>query len=219
MGWAVRGRSSSVFGPSVWQGPRDRKDVALTFDDGPGAGTAPILEILDHYRVPATFFLCGMHVRRTPSLAAEIVAAGHEPGNHTDTHPRLWMRSPLFIREELRRAQDSIAGATGVVPRLFRPTYGVRWFGLRVAQEELGLLGVMWSTIGRDWALDAPAVSRRLIAGVRNGAIFCLHDGRERNAEADASNTVEAVRLAIPRLLDDGWEFLPVSRLVGYSRP
>jgi peptidoglycan/xylan/chitin deacetylase (PgdA/CDA1 family) len=191
--------------------------LALTFDDGPGAGTAPILELLERYRVPATFFLCGMHVRRATSLAAEIVAAGHEAGNHTDTHPRLWMRSPGFIREELRRAQDSITNATGTLPRLFRPTYGVRWFGLRAAQEELGLLAVMWSTIGREWALDAPAVSQRVITGARNGAIFCLHDGRERDAGADASNTVEAVRTAVPRLLDDGWEFLPVSQLVGYS--
>jgi peptidoglycan/xylan/chitin deacetylase (PgdA/CDA1 family) len=159
-----------------------------------------------------------MHVRRAPSLASEVVAAGHEPGNHTDTHPRLWLRSPGFIVDELRRAQDAIAAATGAPPALFRPTYGVRWFGLRAAQAELGLLGVMWSTIARDWVLDGPAVAKRLAGGARNGAIFCLHDGRARNSAADASSTVAAVREAVPSLLDQGWEFLTVSELVGYSR-
>lgn len=217
LAWAVRGRSSTVFAPSVWHGPSSRKALALTFDDGPAAGTLPILEILERHRVPATFFLCGRHVRRAPSLAAELVAAGHEAGNHTDTHARLWLRSPGFIRDELRRAQETIANATGVAPVAFRPTYGVRWFGLRAAQAELGLLGVMWSTIARDWVLPAPAISQRLLAGARNGAIFCLHDGRERNPEADASATVHAVAEVIPRLLDEGWEFRTVRDLVGYS--
>jgi peptidoglycan/xylan/chitin deacetylase (PgdA/CDA1 family) len=159
-----------------------------------------------------------MHVRRTPSLAAEVAAAGHEAGNHTDTHPRLWLRQPGFIRDEIRRAQDAIAAATGKQPALFRPTYGVRWFGLRAAQAECGLLSVMWSTIARDWVLPAPAVSKRLLAGARHGAILCLHDGRERNPEADVSTTVAAVAEVIPRLLDSGWEFLTVSELLGYSR-
>ena len=56
MSWAVRGRSSAVFGPSVWRGDRGRNAVALTFDDGPSEGTGRILEILDRYNVPATFF-------------------------------------------------------------------------------------------------------------------------------------------------------------------
>jgi hypothetical protein len=77
----------------------------------------------------------------------------------------------------------------------------------------------MWSAIGRDWALDGPSVAGRLVSRAENGAIFCLHDGRERDPHADASSTVEAVREIVPRLVSDGWEFLTVSDLVGYSRP
>lgn len=215
----MRGRSSPVFGSNVWRGPRDRRAIALTFDDGPAAGTAPILEVLARHRILSTFFLCGAHVRRSRSLTAEIAAAGHEAGNHTDTHARLWLRSPGFVRDEILRAQDSITDATGRAPRLFRATYGVRWFGLRSALEEFGLVNVMWTTIGLDWKLPGPEVARRLMHGACNGAIFCLHDGRERNPAADASNTVAAVREAVPKLIDAGWEFRTVSELIGYSNP
>jgi peptidoglycan-N-acetylglucosamine deacetylase len=218
LAWAVRGRSATVLAPSVWHGPRSRKALALTFDDGPAGGTGPILNILDRHRVQATFFMCGRQVRRAPSLAAEVVAAGHEAGNHTDTHPHLWLQSRDFIREEIGRAQQSIAEATGKAPVLFRPPYGARWFGLRAAQAEHGLLGVMWSAIGLDWKLDGPAVSQRLLTRAHNGAIFCLHDGRDWDPDADAASTVHAVGEIVPRLLEEGWEFLPAGELVGYSK-
>src|SRR5437773_10668930 len=83
MSWAVRGRASSVFGPSVWRGPRDRRVLALTFDDGPSESTPEILEILAHYRVPATFFQCGANVARLPAIARAVGAAGHTIGNHS----------------------------------------------------------------------------------------------------------------------------------------
>src|SRR5204863_5251881 len=71
LAWAVRGRSASVFGRSVWRGPRDRRALALTFDDGPGEGTPEILTILDKHKVHATFFQCGANVDRLPGIARE----------------------------------------------------------------------------------------------------------------------------------------------------
>ena len=88
---------------------------------------------------PATFFQCGVNVRRLPSVAREVAAAGHEIGNHSDTHALLALKSPGFIYRELTAAQEAIEHATGVRPRYFRAPYGVRWFGLRAAQQRLGL--------------------------------------------------------------------------------
>src|SRR5215469_11129473 len=85
--WAVRGRSSEVFGPSVWRGPRDRRAVALTFDDGPSESTPRILEILERHQVPATFFQIGANVERLPAVARSVAEAGHTVGNHSHTHP------------------------------------------------------------------------------------------------------------------------------------
>ena len=72
MAWAVRGRSSSVFGPSAWRGPRHRRAVALTFDDGPSESTPRVLEVLDRHRVPATFFQIGSNVERLPGVDAGV---------------------------------------------------------------------------------------------------------------------------------------------------
>src|ERR1700738_1083883 len=82
MAWAVRGRSSSVFGPSVWRGPRDRRTVALTFDDGPSERTPRVLAPRARSGVPATFFQCGANVRRLPEVARAVRGAGHLIGNH-----------------------------------------------------------------------------------------------------------------------------------------
>jgi peptidoglycan/xylan/chitin deacetylase (PgdA/CDA1 family) len=214
MGWAVRGRSSSVFGPSVWRGDPSQPALALTFDDGPSESTPAVLEILARFRVPATFFHCGSNVLRLPETAREALAAGHEIGNHSHTHRRLYLEKPRTIVEEFTRAQEAIAAATGVEPRLLRAPFGARWFGFAEAQRRLRLLGVMWTVIGLDWKLPGPQVARRLLARAGNGGILCLHDGRELRPRPDISSTLQALREAIPRLQDRGLTLLTVSQLL-----
>jgi peptidoglycan/xylan/chitin deacetylase (PgdA/CDA1 family) len=211
--WAVRGRSSSVFAPSLWRGSQLRPAIALTFDDGPSEGTPALLDLLARHKIPGTFFQCGSNVERLPHIARSVAAAGHEIGNHTDTHPLLCFRSPGFMRRELERAQQVIHSETGAVPTLFRAPFGVRWPGLRSAQANLALTGVMWTVIGYDWNLAAEGIVRRVSGSVSNGAIICLHDGRELQANPDIRNTLSAAKLLIPMLLDRGYRFETVSRL------
>jgi peptidoglycan/xylan/chitin deacetylase (PgdA/CDA1 family) len=212
--YAVRGRSANLIAPSVYRGPRSRRAIALTFDDGPSPSTPALLDVLDTYGVKATFFQCGMHVRRLPEITRWVVEAGHEIGNHTDSHASLWLRPADFIEREIGMAQHAIEDAAGVTPILFRAPYGVRWFGRRAAQERHALLGVMWTVLGRDWNQPAPSVTARLIRGADNGAIFCLHDGRERAITPDISNTIAAVREVIPRLTAAGYAFRTVTELL-----
>jgi peptidoglycan/xylan/chitin deacetylase (PgdA/CDA1 family) len=167
--------------------------------------------MLARYGVRATFFQCGEQVRRNPAIAREVASAGHEIGNHTDTHARLWLRGPAFLRHEIARAQEAIAEAARVLPALFRAPYGVRWPGLGAIQREYGLTGVMWTAIGRDWTLPADAIAKRMIAGAEAGAILCLHDGRELVPDPDIRNTLAAVESFLPVLIDQGWEFVTVS--------
>jgi len=214
LGWAVRGRSAKVFGPSVWRGPSDAKTMALTFDDGPSPSTPGLLNFLAKYRIPATFFQCGMNVERHPDIAREVLEAGHELGNHTYSHPHLYLKSAAFIDEELTKAQAAIAKATGNSPKLFRAPYGQRWFGLHEAQRKLDLLGVMWTTIGRDWILTAKPIENRILNSARPGGILCLHDGRDIQASPDVTPMLDAVRSAIPLLLDRGFRFVTVSELL-----
>jgi peptidoglycan-N-acetylglucosamine deacetylase len=209
MAYGVRGRSSTLFGPSVWRGAADRASIALTFDDGPSESTPELLALLGRHGVRATFFQCGIHVRRLAEVARQVAGAGHEIGNHGHTHTRLYLRSGRTIYDELARAQEAIFETVGVRPSLFRAPYGARWIGLGAAQRKLGLLGVMWTAIGKDWKLPAPAVAARLGEAARNGAIFCLHDGHRA-----VSTSIEAVSRLIPALEDKGYHFETVSEII-----
>src|SRR5207253_2825437 len=103
MTYAVRGRSSTLLAPSVYKGVATRRALALTFDDGPSESTPELLEILARHRVHATFFQCGVNVRRLPQVAREVSSAGHEIGNHSDTHPYLCFKGTPFILDQLTR--------------------------------------------------------------------------------------------------------------------
>ncbi len=214
MAWAVRGRASSVFAPSVWHGPSARQSIALTFDDGPSEGTAQVLSVLREFGVPATFFQCGANVARLPDMARAVAQAGHEIGNHSYAHPLYCRYLPRAIREDLERAQQTIEAVTGHRPAWFRAPFGVRWFGMREAQRRLGLGGVMWTVIGYDWKLKAEQVAGQIARRTSNGAIICLHDGRELRVTPEIGVTVEALRRAIPELLERGYKFETVSRLL-----
>ncbi len=214
MAWAVRGRSSNLIAPSIHRGNPSRPAIALTFDDGPSESTPALLEILAENQVPATFFMCGRNIRRCPQIAREVASAGHEIGNHSDTHPYFMFRSPEFIYGELALAQETIRKVTGRTPALFRAPYGIRWFGLRAAQRRLALTGVMWSVIGRDWKWPAPRIVSLLVRSTANGSIICLHDGRTTERAPDIRPMLEAVARVIPLLKERGFQFQTVSRIL-----
>lgn len=214
MAYAVRGKSSSILAPSVYRGNPARSAIALTFDDGPSESTPALLEILAEHSVPATFFMCGVNVRRLPQIAREVASAGHEIGNHSDSHSRLYFHSPEFIYRELALAQETIRKVTAKTPAFFRAPYGARWFGLRRAQQRLSLKGAMWTVIGRDWKWPSGRISRLLLRRASNGCIICLHDGRLVQRTPDIRATLDAVAYVIPVLKDRGFQFDTLSRII-----
>jgi len=214
LAYAVRFPASTLLAPSVHRGTRTRRVIALTFDDGPSESTPELLAILARYGVPATFFQCGANVRRLPEVARAVVSAGHEIGNHTDTHPRLDFKPRDFIRRELSQAQETIQRVTGARPQYFRAPYGIRWFGLGEAQREFGLMGVMWTTIALDWKWTSERIVPRLLNGAQNGAILCLHDGRGVQSNPDIRATLESVREVLPKLMEQGFHFEKVTDIL-----
>lgn len=209
-------KSSQLFGPSVYRGPGRRRSVALTFDDGPSEGTLDLLEYLDREGIRATFFQCGMNVRRLPQIAGQVAAAGHQIGNHTYSHPHLMLKSPSFIDREFTETQRIIQFETGVVPMFLRPPYGFRWIGMRQVQEKLSLLSVLWTVIGRDWRWGPEHVARYVLSYASPGGIICLHDGRSVSPRPDIRSTLAAVRRIVPVLLDQGYSFDKVSEVLHY---
>jgi peptidoglycan-N-acetylglucosamine deacetylase len=214
MAYGVRAPRSGMFAPSVWRGPEEGRRIAITFDDGPTPSTPKLLEVLERFGVKASFFVCGVQVERRPGVLRDLVAAGHEVGNHTQTHRMLAFQSAGAMRQEIGKAQRSIFDTCGVKPRWFRAPYGVRWPGLGAVQDEFSLMGVMWSVIGRDWVLDAGGIARRILRAARAGSIVCLHDGRELATNPNITSTIEATRAILPRLQESGYRIVTLTELL-----
>ena len=214
--------TSQVLGPALVRGPAEGWRVALTFDDGPAEPfTGQILDILREHRVPATFFCCGKNVERYPELVGRMEAEGHTVGNHTYSHPLLYLKHRSAIEAELDRTQDAVGRIIGKLPRLFRPPYGVRWFGLFPALRERHLTDVQWSDTGYDWITRySPAeIARRALARLAPGAVILLHDGREPRSpgQVDASATVAALPAIIEGPRARGFSFVPVGQFLPAS--
>jgi peptidoglycan-N-acetylglucosamine deacetylase len=174
---------------------------ALTFDDGPHRqGTPAILEILRREQVRATFFLVGEQVLRNPALAREIADAGHGVGLHCHRHRNLMRLTPAKVREDITRAQESIATHTGRRPELYRPPYGIlNASALRLARAR-GWRTLLWTHWGRDWEARAtPAsIASRVTDGAGAGAVLLLHDADDYSAPGSWRRTAEA----LPRVLE-----------------
>ena len=153
--------------------------VAVTFDDGPDpAWTPAFLEVLAAARVRATFFMLGPMAARAPGLAAEVAGAGHEVAVHGWAHRYTILRSPRAVADDLARATDAVAGATGAQPRFYRPPYGVLSSGALAAARRLGLTPVLWTCWGREWTAGATprSVATTLTSTLAGGATVLLHD-------------------------------------------
>ena len=174
----------AMFAPAIFALPSARAEVALTFDDGPDAtSTREILAALARFDARATFFVLGARARVAPEVLREITAAGHDIGIHGDTHDRLLsLRHPDRIVADLERALAAVDAATGLRPRWFRPPVGHVSPRTAVAARRLGLVLVGWSVRARDGLASTTAkqATRRVLAGVRPGAIVLLHDAAER---------------------------------------
>jgi peptidoglycan/xylan/chitin deacetylase (PgdA/CDA1 family) len=190
--------------------PQTGPAVALTFDDGPSAFTAPLLGELEALRVPATFFLIGRQVAGAAPLLGRMLGDGDVIGNHTWDHVDV-SRGGAAAATELERTNAAIASATaGYRPCLFRPPYGLVGPGLAPLVQSLDMETVLWSVDPRDWSLPGtPAIVSRVLSTVRPGGIILLHDGGGPRTE-----TLAAVPEIVSRLRARGYRFLTVPALL-----
>ncbi len=192
-------RLAAEIGVACRSGRQDA--VVLTFDDGPHVeGTPAVLAALERRGARATFFLVGEQVRRAPGVARAIVDAGHEIALHGDRHVLLLRRRVASFAADLDRASASIAEATGVVPMLYRPPYGVFSRGTLAHVRGRGLEPLLWSAWGRDWQRRAsPAsISRRVTRRLAPGDVVLLHDSDAYSSPGSWRRTVAA----LPSILD-----------------
>ncbi|MBN1173980.1 MAG: polysaccharide deacetylase family protein [Micromonosporaceae bacterium] len=195
----------------TWEVRTDRRLVALTFDDGPGPRWTPmVLDTLERFSVPATFFMVGQRVRQNPGIIRDRMAS-HEVGNHTWSHKDLSRLNDRQIRDELVRAHEAISEAVGVSPRLMRPPYGHVGGSAAMVAAELGYQMVLWS---RKMCEASNTTETQIAAVLREtvpGTILLAHD-------VGASDRLIALR-GLPQMItglrDRGFKFVTVSQLLG----
>jgi peptidoglycan/xylan/chitin deacetylase (PgdA/CDA1 family) len=187
---------------------RKVKCAALTFDDGPGPGTAQLLDILRRRKAPATFFLLGGQAAAYPQIVRRQVREGHEVESHTYSHPNLNSLSGGAIADQMSRSAKAITKAAGVAPHLMRPPYGNADGHVRSALAAKGYPLINWSVDTRDWEHRNPA---KTLAHVHNdtsaGAIILMHDIHP--------TTIAAVNACITDLRKRGFTLVTVEDLLG----
>ncbi|MER7008312.1 polysaccharide deacetylase family protein [Dactylosporangium sp. NPDC000555] len=180
--------------------------IALTVDDGPDPQYTPrVLALLAKHDIRATFCMIGRSAAAHPDLVKQVVAGGHHIANHTYTHPlNLPKQSAAQIRAELRRASDAITASGGQQPTLFRAPGGAWSESVLSECGALGMRPLDWSVDPRDWS--RPGVQHivdTILTRTRPGAIILEHDGG-----GNRDQTVSALTIALPRLIDAGYTFV-----------
>ncbi|WP_027038823.1 chitooligosaccharide deacetylase NodB [Mesorhizobium ciceri] len=196
-----------------------RRSVYLTFDDGPNPVFTPeILDVLAEQRVPATFFVIGVHALQHPDLIQRMVAEGHAVGNHTMTHPDMRKCGFGEVQRELFETNAAILTACPQASvRYFRAPYGAWSEEVFTASQIAGLAALHWSADPRDWSRPGvDAIVDTVLTSVRPGSIVLLHDGcppSELTQCTDAGlrdQTIAALSRLIPALHDRGFEIRPL---------
>ncbi|MEN6566536.1 MAG: polysaccharide deacetylase family protein [Veillonellales bacterium] len=208
--------NNHFYGMAFSEIPTNRKEVALTFDDGPYPPyTDQILDILKEYQVPATFFVIGQNAEKHPELVARIVREGHQVGNHSYHHIDLLKADSSVIAAEIDRTSQVIANITGQPPKFVRPPHGFRDPVVMEAMNKRGLTVVEWSVMSRDWTNPGvEAIVERTVGKVQNGSVILLHDGDGVAQVASRAQSVEATRRIIQQLRAQGYTFVTVNEIL-----
>ncbi|WP_067729624.1 polysaccharide deacetylase family protein [Oceanobacillus damuensis] len=199
----------------ILQGPLEQNKIALTFDDGPDPRfTDDVLDVLDQYNVPGTFFVMGSRAIAYPEIVERMNNEGHVIGNHTYFHPNLVEEGDLATLErEVTRTEDVLNDIIGYRTSLFRPPYGFLYDELVEKLAEMQYLVIGWSVDALDWEEDPPEViASNVLDNVQPGAIILMHDGADW--DGDRSNTIESLDQIIPILQEQGYEFVTVPELL-----
>jgi peptidoglycan/xylan/chitin deacetylase (PgdA/CDA1 family) len=196
--------------PFIREGRPRKRDVALTFDDGPGPYTSQIMKILRQHQAKATFFEVGLMLTSFNHNTTYQADHGYAIGDHTYDHPHMETLTREQQRAELNTTASALHGYGARHPRLFRPPYG------SFDQDTLDLLRrermlmVLWSTDTEDYTdPGADVIAQRALEGAHPGAIILLHD-----AGGDRSQTVAALPKIIRGLRKRNLQPVTIPKLI-----
>jgi peptidoglycan/xylan/chitin deacetylase (PgdA/CDA1 family) len=196
--------------PAVMRAGSQHRELALTFDDGPGPYTLRLLSVLRHMHTPATFFEVGVGLQYFHAGTSAITRLGYPIGDHTWSHPNLAQLSRAQQQAQLLQQAHAIEGYGAPFPRMFRPPYG-DWNAttLQLLRKD-HMLMVLWSLDTDDWQLPGvKTIVHRVLSGAKPGTIVLMHD-----AGGNRSETIAALPMIIRGLRQRGYKLVTVPQLL-----
>ena len=187
------------------QAEKNKKVVALTFDDGPDGNTTPqALDILAKYKIKATFFVQGKNIAGNEAILKRMQSEGHEVGNHSWNHPILTKLSLEDAKKQITDTEDAIKSVLGKSTKLMRPPYGAISDDIR---NSLDLSFIMWNVDSLDWkSKNEAAILTEIQHQTSDGAIILMHDIHQPS--------VNSLPKVIEYLQGQGYSFVTVSELL-----
>ncbi|CAM3982157.1 polysaccharide deacetylase family protein [Cohnella lubricantis] len=216
----IPGFVSRVFGFRVFRKGLAKREIALTFDDGPDPVYTPkLLDALKRYDAKATFFVVGAHAEQNPELIRRMHEEGHAIGIHNYVHRSNWIMSPWTVKRHVLRTSQIIESITGKQPQYYRPPWGIVNIFDFAQLRSLNI--VLWTKMFGDWKkkVGADNLYRKMRESFFPGQVFLLHDrGDTFGADEEApAHTIAAVE----RILEDGRElglqFVAIDELIALS--
>jgi len=196
----------------LWFGDESRREIAITFDDGPHPRDTPqVLDMLDKHNVRATFFLVGKYVEQYPELVKQIHQSGHQLGIHCYRHRPFPFEKPAILRAQLERTRNAIANVCNVTPetiRDLRPPYGA--FTTKTMSEltDWGYQLVMWNNIPPHWMQPLSWTISQIFDQIIPGSVIVLHDGH-----GHGTKVAQILDKIAPSLKAQGFDFVTIEQM------
>ncbi len=186
---------------------RDDNKISISFDAAWGGDkTLGILDLLDEYNIKTTFFLVDIWTQKYPELVKEIVARGHEIGNHSTSHPQMSKLNETQIAKELNTQADNVQAIAGVRPVLFRPPYGDYNNRVITTARAQGFVPIQWSVDSLDWKNRGAQEIITRATKVKSGDIVLFHN--------DSQYILDALPAVLQYYAENGYSVVPISEIL-----
>jgi peptidoglycan/xylan/chitin deacetylase (PgdA/CDA1 family) len=197
----------------LWRGNPTRREIALTFDDGPHPRDTPgVLDALAKHEIRATFFLVGRFAKRVPALVRQIHEGGHQLALHGYYHRPLPIETSHALKHQLARARNILADACDISPdsiRDVRPPYGLYSKRIIALFRKWNYRMVMWTSVPLHWWQPFSWTIRQTLEQTVPGTVIVLHDGKNHG-----KNLVPILDTLIPEFKSRGLEFVTVKEML-----
>ena len=200
---------SNFFIKIICSANTDQREIAISFDDGPALNyTTEILQLLKKDNIKATFFCIGNRIAGNEQILKKITEDGHIIGNHTYSH-HFWFDifSSQKMLDDLKRMDQETERVIGIVPKLFRPPYGVTNPNLKKAIIKGKYIPVGWSVRSMDTVIrNEKKLLDKINRSLKPGAVFLFHD--------TSKTTVNILPEFIREVKNKGYHIIPLDKLL-----